>query len=208
MIMDIQETEHSAERAAGEEELIRLCVEGRTESFSVLVGRYQDRIYNMILRMCRSREDAEELTQETFLRAFEKIETFNGRSRFYTWLYRIAVNMVLTRRRRGGRVKFVSLSVCCGEDRPLVAETQMADVADRREPQPEKTAMDEETARRVSDTIAELDDQLRSVVVLRDIDNMKYREISEVLRIPAGTVKSRLHLARSILRDRLADLID
>jgi RNA polymerase sigma-70 factor (ECF subfamily) len=191
-----------------EDELISSCVRGDTRGFNVLVRRYQDRIFNALFRMCGSREDAEELAQEAFLRAFEKLDTFNGKSRFYTWLFRIAMNMVLTRRRKTRRVRFVSLGACCGEDQRLVGEEEMADIADRRDPSPERSAIDGETSRRVSRAIAQLDGQLRAVVVLRDIDDMKYREISEVLNIPVGTVKSRLHFARCLLRHRLADLVE
>ena len=90
--------------------LVKRFRQGDMESFAVLVAKYQDRIYNMLLRMCGRAADAEELAQEAFLRAMERIGQFHGKSKFYTWLFRIAANLASSHRRRSGRIKFHSLS--------------------------------------------------------------------------------------------------
>ena len=90
--------------------LVQRFRQGDMESFSLLVAKYQDRIYNMLLRMCGKPADAEELAQETFLRAMERIGQFQGRSKFYTWLFRIAANLAISHKQRGERIKFHSLS--------------------------------------------------------------------------------------------------
>ena len=82
---------------------------GDMQAFGALVAKYQDRIFNLVLRMCPNRAEAEELAQESFLRAIERIDQFRGQSRFYTWLFRIATNLTLSHRRRAGRIKFRSI---------------------------------------------------------------------------------------------------
>ena len=176
------------------------------QAFGVLVSAYQDRIYNMILRMCSNPADAEELAQEAFLRAMQKIDQFRGQSRFYTWLFRIAANLTISHRRRGSKLIFRSLTGS-GEYEGLQAEGLTATLAQRRSPGPVAAAMSAEVRRRIEQALDELDDEFRIVAVLRDIEQMNYAEISEVLNVPVGTVKSRLHRARCMLKRRLADLM-
>lgn len=175
-------------------------------AFGLLVAKYQDRIYNMVFRMCASRADAEELAQEAFLRAMERIEQFRGQSRFYTWLFRIAANLTISHRRRSRRVKFRSLTHSEEYD-GTQAEDLTAVVAQQRSPGPVTAAVTAEINDRVDQAIDELDDDFRIVVVLRDIEELDYAEIAGVLDLPIGTVKSRLHRARCMLRDKLADLM-
>ncbi|MCD4824782.1 MAG: sigma-70 family RNA polymerase sigma factor [Phycisphaerae bacterium] len=190
-----------------EADLIRQCQAGKSEAFAELVVRYQDRVYNIIFRMCNRQADADELTQETFLKAFEKLDQFQGGSRFYTWLFRIATNLTLSHRRRGRTVKFHPLAGTdddCGQE---MANAQTAEIAARRNPAPEAAAMRKETSSRVTEALNELEDDYRMVVILRDVDNMNYEQISEALGVPTGTVKSRLYRARRTLRDKLIDLV-
>jgi len=179
---------------------------GDMQCFGLLVAKYQDRIYNMILRMCPCRADAEELAQEAFLRAMERIEQFRGNSRFYTWLFRIAANLTISHRRRSGRVRFRSLTHSADYD-GTQAEDLTAAVAQQRVPGPVAAAMSAEIGDRVDRALDELDEDFRIVVVLRDIEEMDYAEIAQVLDLPIGTVKSRLHRARCVLKDKLADLV-
>ncbi len=186
--------------------LVERCRKGDMQAFGSLVAKYQDRIFNLILRMCQSKADAEELAQETFLKALEKIGQFRGQSRFYTWLFRIAVNLVISHRRRGGRIKFQSLAV--SEDfGQTQAEGLAAAMAQKRNPGPVAAAMTAENVRRIMAAIEQLDEDFRCVVVLRDIENMSYNEISQVVAIPVGTVKSRLARARNMLKEKLSDLV-
>ncbi|MDY6913598.1 MAG: sigma-70 family RNA polymerase sigma factor [Planctomycetota bacterium] len=185
--------------------LIERCRSGDMQAFALLVAKYQDRVFNMVFRLCGNRADAEELAQEAFLKALAKLRQFRGQSGFYTWLFRIAANLTISHRRRRGRIRFHSLDgpEDCGERAGLLT----AAAAGRREPNPQAAAMSAETAQRVNKAIAELDDEYRLVVVLRDIEEMNYAQIADVLNVPAGTVKSRLHRARRILSKKLQYLV-
>lgn len=176
------------------------------QAFGSLVAKYQDRVFHMVFRMCGRRAEAEELAQEAFLKALEKIEQFRSQSRFYTWLFRIAANLTISHRRRCGRIQFEPL------DGPTdFGDTQAAALtsalASRREAAPEAAAMATETHSRLTRALDELDDEYRLVVLLRDVEDMDYEQIGEVLGLPVGTVKSRLHRARCVLKDKLADLV-
>ncbi len=184
--------------------LVEGCRRGDMRSFGPLVAKYQDRLFNAVLRMCHDRDEAADVCQEAFVRALEKIPQFHGRSRFYTWLFRIGVNLVLSRRRRAKVVRFTSLS-----PEPRFADSQAGGLAaqlpDRREPDPAEAAMARDTHRCVLAALEALDDDFRVVVVLRDIEDMDYQQIAETLGLPVGTVKSRLHRARTMLREKLGD---
>lgn len=209
---NIQADQHTSPNSTGgdgggfsEADIIRRCRQGDTEAFAELVLEYQHRVYNLIYRMCGRAADAEELTQETFLRAFERMEQFRGDSRFYTWLFRIAANMAMSHRRRRKRVTFLSLGGRDEDspDRPITAEE-----LGRRENAPDAAAIQSETRQHILEALATLDETFRVVVVLRDIEDLDYSEIAEVLDLPVGTIKSRLHRARCMLKDRLQGLVD
>jgi RNA polymerase sigma-70 factor (ECF subfamily) len=187
--------------------LVQRFRQGDMESFSLLVAKYQDRIYNMLLRMCGKPADAEELAQEAFLRAMERIGQFQGRSKFYTWLFRIAANLAISHKRRGGRIKFHSLSGPQDGD-SSAGDAITSPLAAKRQIGPQESAVAAETHQRVMDALGELDDEFRLVIVLRDIEEMDYAQVADVMNVPLGTVKSRLHRARMMVRDRLKDLLD
>ncbi|MCY2931331.1 MAG: sigma-70 family RNA polymerase sigma factor [Planctomycetota bacterium] len=180
--------------------------QGDMQAFGALVAKYQDRIFTMVLRMCPNRAEAEELAQEAFLRAMERIDQFRGQSRFYTWLFRIAANLTLSHRRRAGRVKFRSMDLL-DESGGSQAANLADEAAGRHVVRPDEAAMALETRHRVLGAMDELDDEFRIVLVLRDIEEMDYDQIAQVLDLPAGTVKSRLHRARCALKEKLADLV-
>jgi len=187
--------------------LVRQFRQGDMESFSLLVAKYQDRIYNMLLRMCGRAADAEELAQEAFLRAMERIEQFHGRSKFYTWLFRIAANLAISHRRRSGRIKFHSLTAPDDYD-SRASDALTSATAAQRQTGPQEAAIAAETNRQVMAALGELDEEFRLVVVLRDIEEMDYAQVADVMNVPVGTVKSRLHRARLMLRDRLRGLLN
>jgi RNA polymerase sigma-70 factor (ECF subfamily) len=176
---------------------------GDMQAYGLLVAKYQDRIVNLAYRMCGRREDAEELAQEAFLKALQKISQFRGHSRFYTWLFRIAANLVISHRRRSGRIRFSSLAAADGLEVTQAAGLRRAG----QTPSPDGAAMQAERRLLVAQALEELDDEMKLVVILRDIEDMDYAHISEVLSVPAGTVKSRLHRARAALREKLAGVL-
>ena len=185
--------------------LLRRCRKGDTASFGPLIEKYQDRLFNSLLRFCGNYDDAEELCQETFVKALEGLAAFRSQSGFYTWLFRIGMNLAISRRRRGRLVKFHSLEATDsdGEQLPWSPEA----LADCREIAPHDAAERTDTNGRVLTAIGELDEEFRIVVVLRDVEEMNYEQISQVMSLPVGTVKSRLYRARCILREKLTDLV-
>jgi RNA polymerase sigma-70 factor, ECF subfamily len=186
--------------------LVERCRHGDMQAFGSLVAKYQERVLNVVHRLCGRWAEAEELAQETFLKALERIGQFRGSSAFYTWLFRIAVNLAVSHRRRLGRVGFRSLSGPDDSDGSL-GDSLTSDLARRREAGPARAAEADETNRRLREALEELDEEFRLVVVLRDIEEMDYSQIARVLELPPGTVKSRLHRARRLLKDKLADLV-
>lgn len=186
--------------------LIRACRSGDAAAYGQLVRRYQDRVYNLCLRMCARREDAEDFTQEAFVRALQSLDTFAERSRFYTWVFRIAVNLVISARRKGDRRKASSLDAMTGgRDGGDTASRSSLLASD--DSGPSSHAEDRERDRMVMRELALLDEEHRTVLVLRDVESLSYDEIADILDVPTGTVKSRLHRARLALRDRLLPVL-
>ena len=179
--------------------LIAKIQEGQTEVYGTLVRKYQDRVFNTCWRICGHLEDARDLTQEAFLKGFEHLSDFRGQSGFYTWIYRVAVNLALSHRRTASRRRNVSLDNVSG----LVGTQAEALAEHKTSDDPAKTASDREMHGCVAKALQALDDDYRAVVVLRDIEGFDYQEISEILEIPPGTVKSRLHRARSAIGETL-----
>lgn len=178
--------------------LLERCRAGEPAAQSELVARYQDRVYNTCLRMCGNAADAEDYAQDAFVKALTSLDRFDGRSRFYTWLFRIAVNLVLSGRRRAATVRMHGMNEGETGSTSRLATTDapvMAQAAQR-----EEHAM-------VLAALNELDDDARAIVVLRDVESLDYAEIAEILNIAPGTVKSRLHRARMALREKLQPMI-
>lgn len=188
------------ETECSDAELVRRAQGGVSTAFAELVARYQDRVFNTCYRMCHNHADALDLTQSTFLRALENLTAFEGRSSFYTWLFRIAVNLTMTHRRKKLRRPTQSLNQTDGDS--------------QRRPDPPASDNDNAVSRpaeqhelqgRVEWALAQLDDEFRAAVVLKDIEGMDYASIAEVLDVAIGTVKSRIHRGRTLLRDLLAE---
>ena len=167
----------------------------------MLVERYQDRLFNAAYRMVGFEEDARDIVQDAFLKAYENLSRFRGESGFYTWVFRIAMNLALSHRRKSKRLRLV---VPVEDPESIaVSGTQAGRLVD-----PPEAAMEAvETERRVSEALQGLDADHRAAVVLRDIEGLDYQSISSILDVPPGTVKSRIHRARMLLRERLKDLI-
>lgn len=175
--------------------LVAECRAGRTDAFGTLVERYQDRLYPTALRLTGAVEDALDLLQDTFLRAFQKLHGFHGESSFYTWVYRIMVNLALTGRRRRLPRRFRGGDVA---DAPDLSEASDPGAhLDRAER--------EALVQRALDRLA-LDH--RVVVVMKEYDGLRYEEIAEALGVPVGTVRSRLHRARCELKVMLRGAVD
>jgi len=183
-------------------ELVARVKQGRTEAYGELVRRYQDRVFNACWRICGHLEDARDLTQEAFLKAFEGLSAFRQQSGFYTWIFRVAVNLSLSHRRSVHRRRTVSLdagSAVTGTQ----AEELVKRVRDESGNDPTHGPGDAELNAAVARALQTLDDDQRAVIVLRDIEGFDYREIAAILRIPPGTVKSRLFRARIAMQQAI-----
>lgn len=177
-----------------EKQLVRLAQEGSPAAFEELVTKYQPKVFSMALSFTRNREAADDLAQEIFLKAYLALPRFHGRSEFGTWLYRISVNHIKDFLRKKGRVREVSLD-------------DVGEVAFSDREQAEKAEMEREAeARRalVQKSVLGLPDKYRVILTLRDIQGLSYEDVSRILRLSPGTVDSRLHRARRMLRAMLA----
>jgi RNA polymerase sigma-70 factor (ECF subfamily) len=186
--------------ASDERRLIERCLAGQAEAFGDLIAPYQDRLYNTLYRMTGHREDAAELFQEAMVRVFRGLGSYQGDSAFYTWLYRIVLNVAFTDRRRKKSRPIATESITAASSRELADP-----VAPRS---PGRQVEIEETRTIIEHALAEVAEPFRVVLVLKDIDGLKYEEIAEILDVPIGTVRSRLHRARSEMRDRLQPHLD
>ncbi len=179
-------------------ELVQRAQAGDREAFRELVERYQRKIAALALGMLRNREDALDIVQETFTKAYQSLDRFKGDSAFYTWVYRIAHNLCIDHQRRTAKQPQLSLDAAApGEPPPLP-------IPDGPRPdQPFDRARDAEMARRLHEAIRELTPDHRAVILLRELEGLSYEEMSQVLECPKGTVMSRLHYARRPPQARL-----
>lgn len=176
--------------AAAEEALIDRVKRHDLEAFGKIVDAYQSRIFGFVRRMLKNEEEAQDVSQEVFIRAYQALHRFDGRSSLRTWLFRIAANLCIDRARKSDRQgQTVSLTV--GEE----GDDQM-ELSDSRW-SPEEIILNDELVFIVETSIEAMSEKLRSVLILHDREGLAYEEIADVLNVPVGTVKSRLFLARA-----------
>jgi len=197
----------SAADARQESDLLRKARTGDRFAYGQIVRLYQDRIYNAMLRMVGDRDEARELTQETFTRGLQKIDTFRGEASAYTWLFRIAMNLAISQLRRVKRRRVFSLD---GSDSPTPRRDDQAAsllhrIEQQRQPAPDERLEARERAEQVLAALGRLDPEYRAVLVMRDIEGFDYQQMADLLSLPLGTLKSRLFRARVALRDELLD---
>lgn len=172
--------------------LIQETLQGSPVAFGRLVEKYQDRLYNTMLHFVGDAEETMDVVQEAFVHAYLNLSSFQGESAFYTWLYRIAFNIAATYHRRKKPVQSIDrLYAETGQESPDPGHS------------PAHRVEQEERSQKVRQAIAMLSEDHRAVLVLRDLDGYTYEEIAQILGIPIGTVRSRLHRARLELRDKL-----
>lgn len=177
-----------------DQQTIERVLGGDTSAFAAIVDRHQRRLLGLLVHTCGDAELAEDIAQEAFARAYRKLSLFSGESQFYTWLARIAMNLLFSDRRRK---RLENQAQQAG----LEAALDSHGFANRpAEAAPDQQMELSETQQYVRQAIAMLDEERRAVVLLRDFDGMDYAAIAETLEIPVGTVRSRLHRARLELR--------
>ncbi|MBI3784828.1 MAG: sigma-70 family RNA polymerase sigma factor [Deltaproteobacteria bacterium] len=186
-------------------ELVREARRGDKEAFRELVERYQRKIVSVALGMVHNHDDALEIAQETFVKAYENLGNFKGESSFYTWLYRIVVNRAIDFRRRERRHPTVGLDDRVG---PADSGEVYHDVLkEEGRKDPYQQAQAHEIGGRVAEAIDELTPDHKAVILLREVEGLSYDEISRVMQCSKGTVMSRLHYARKKLQKRLKDCL-
>ena len=180
---------------ASESAIVDRCRKQDFEAFGQLVDAYQNRVFGFIRRMVTNADEAADITQDVFIRAFQNFDRFDGRCSVRTWLFRIAYHLCVDRARKNARAPHE-----VGLYDPTDGDE--VDVADSRW-QPEQLVIDEELMSIVEEGIRSMSEKLRSVLILHDKEDMGYEEIAQTLGLPVGTVKSRLFLARAHLQDVL-----
>ena len=178
-----------------DQQLLELCRDGDDAAFGVLVERHRARLFHSLVSMLKSPEDADDIIQEAFFQARRKLDTFRGDSAFYTWLYRIATNRALSflRKQKQKTTSIEGLNETSGFD-PAAPDNHG---------QPLKMVLREEHRQLVRETLAELPDDYRVVLVMKEFEGLRYDEIAELTENPIGTVRSRIHRGRIELADRL-----
>lgn len=178
-----------------DDRLIKECRSGNTAAFGELVLRYQDRLYNTVLRLMNNGEDARDVVQETFLHAYLSLHTFKGDALFFTWLYRIAINTAISMKRKQKPALRIRQATNAGYAVDLLDSSVGASPAHGLE--------NAEEERRIQVALSKLSVEHRAVLVMKDVDGKKYEEMAEILGVPVGTIRSRLHRARLEIRDIL-----
>lgn len=184
-----------------DESIVELVKNGDVEAFGLLVHKYQDRIYNTILNYVSSMEDASDLAQETFVKAYSAMHRFQGTSAFYTWLYRIAINTAIDHLRKRPGVRVDSLE----DDRFQEAGFEPAAGLSA---DPQHALATKEERKILKQAIGLLSEKLRTALVLHDVEGLSQEEVAAVLDCPVGTIKSRVSRARCELRTILADYLE
>lgn len=180
--------------------LIQAVLDGDPSAYRGIVERYQGRIYSVVYGMLRNPEDSKEVAQEAFVKAYQKLSTFRLESKFYTWLCRIAINLsidLLRKRKRRDHSEF---------DEGIGARDSSGEILDMyNNDRPDKLLERSELHTKIIQEVEKLPAEQKQAIVLREIDGLSYREISEIMNIPEGTVMSRLFYARKKLQEALAE---
>ncbi len=193
----------SGEAGPSDDEAIRRVRAGDVDAFRILVERYQGRIHRLALRVLRNEEAARDATQEAFLKAYGALDRFQGRSGFYTWLYRLAMNQCIDHRRKDRSAREVEWEEggAVEAETTREAEPEVAGVAF----EPAAELMRGELRRHIGEAMARLPETARETLLLREVDGLSYAEIAQTQGIPKGTVMSRLHYARRQLQALLRE---
>lgn len=180
-----------------EPDLIQSALRGNSEAFGVLVKRYQDRLYSCIVNVVIQPDEAEDVVQESFIQAYLKLDTFQHSSQFFTWLYRIAFNNALSRRRRNRHQLSLDQAQEVSGSEPI-----------SRNEMPDFQIIQQENISQLRHSLGRLSEDHRSILVLRELEDTSYEDIAEILEISIGTVRSRLSRARAALKSQLEKLSD
>lgn len=182
--------------------LVQRVQAGDTAAFDALTRKYRERLYSVLYNITSNREDAADLTQEALIKAFTSISRFKGKSSFFTWLYRIAVNTALTHVKRNRMRHFFSFDSINEEVAPAEILESLAQRGDG-----DRSAILKELQEKLNEALQKLSPKHRTVVVLFEVEGLSHQEIAEILDTTEGTVRSRLHYAKQQLQSFLQDYL-
>ncbi|MDP4884049.1 MAG: sigma-70 family RNA polymerase sigma factor [Opitutales bacterium] len=182
--------------------MVQKVQSGNVGAFDQLVQKYREQIFSVVYNMTSNREDASDLTQDAFIKAFQAIGRFQGKSSFFTWLYRIAINSTMTFLKKRNRRRFISYE-------NINEEVSSSEIFERltAKNQSEKGALISELQEKLNDALQKLSLKHRTVVILHEIEGLEHAEIAEITKTSVGTVRSRLHYAKHQLQAYLKDYI-
>jgi len=181
--------------SADDHRLIAECLNGDTLAFGELIRRYQDRLFNTVYRLLGSIEDAQDVVQDTFLNAYRSLDSFKGDAEFFTWLYRIAWNTAASLKRK----QKAALSLHAGRN----GQGAIDPLDSSESNQPGHALEKAEQENRVQQALNRLSPEHRAVLILKEMEGQRYEDIADILQVPVGTIRSRLHRARMELREIL-----
>lgn len=184
-----------------DEHWVQEARQGDLQAFDYLMGKYQSRIYALLYNMTSNKEDAEDLLQEVFLKAYKALPRFKGKSSFYTWIYRIGVNTAINYVKKRKKRQGLSL-----DHLDLAVERDPALVQLASQETPDRNLGLKELQKKLNSALQTLSEKHRTVVIMHDIQGMPHHEIGEILGISSGTVRSRLFYARQQLQSQLTDI--
>jgi RNA polymerase sigma-70 factor, ECF subfamily len=188
--------------------LVKRVRSGDQRAFKTLVERYQRKVYAVALGMLKNREDARDVSQEAFVKVYKYLEHFKGDSSFYTWLYRITVNLCIdVIRKKGGGSGHdpVEFDDSLAHD---TSEARIGALGSRLGTNPQKSALRRELADKIQEALAQVPEKHRAILLLREVEGMSYEELARTLEIPKGTVMSRLFHARAKVQKILSEYLD
>ena len=190
----------TAQQDLRDEEIVALCQQGRSEVFEVLVQKYMEKAFRIAFDFTHNTEEAKDLSQEAFLRAFSRIKQFDGRSSFYTWFYRLVVNICLDHTRRKGRVIWERL------EKETQGSTETVELADNSS-LPDEEAIAAEAKRKADLTLEAMPNKQRTAFLLRNHQGLSIPDIAKVMKTTEGTVRVYLHRAVAALRQSLVEFV-
>ncbi|MDD2407259.1 MAG: RNA polymerase sigma factor RpoE [Tepidiphilus sp.] len=187
-----------------DQQLVARVRQGDQNAFGLLVSKYQRKVQRLLSRLVRDPAEVEDLTQETFIKAYRALDSFRGDSAFYTWLYRIAINTAKNHLMASNRRPSASATVHQTEEGEQWDELDLLSDSET----PENLLLTQEIAQTVEETIQSLPEELRTAITLRELEGLSYEEIAQVMGCPIGTVRSRIFRAREAIAQRLRPLLD
>jgi RNA polymerase sigma-70 factor (ECF subfamily) len=200
----ISKSKDTTDRVIDEvQNLVSRAIEGDFDAFDQIMLLYRERLYGVVYNMTFNHEDAADLTQESFVKAFRSLSKFKRKSSFFTWLYRIGVNLTLTHLKRKKARKFFSFDQLSDhkKSKDVLAEFSSSEKSSI------KTTLLNELHEKLNEALSKLSDKHRTIVVLFEIDGLSHKEIASIMKCTEGTVRSRLHYAKLQLQSLLSDYV-